>query len=500
MNWIVILPIIIPLIITACVFTAWHSSYLQRLFTLIGSFINFLVAILLISVVAKQGYVTMQVGSWPAPFGITLVADTLSSLMVLTASLIGFCVVIFSLIDIKKTAIRKGFYPAYCILLAGLSGAFLTGDLFNLYVWFEIILISSFVLLSLTDGSLRLEGGVKYAVLNLIATLLLLTSIAFLYGISGTLNLADLSQHLASSDKVGLITTIAVLFIISFGIKAALFPLFFWLPASYHTTSYSASAIFSGVLSKVGVYALIRVFTLLFLQNFHYLHTLLLLIANLTLIVGIIGAIAQIELRRILSFTLISHIGFMVVGLAILTPLALAASIFYIIQHMLIKTSLFLSSGFVRYHSKYNDIVRAGDFYSRYPFFSLLFFIAAFSLAGIPPLSGFWAKVALIKASFDDSHYITLGIIVVTSFLTLFVIARLWQNLFLKAASHSDAHEVSLSRNDAATILIPITVLTALILLIGLFPAPLFHLAKQAATQLLNPAGYIHAVMKGSAS
>ncbi len=496
MNWIIVLPIIIPLIIAAFVFTAWHYSYLQRLFTLIGSFINFLVAIILLVAVSHHGYLVMQVGSWPAPFGITLVADLFSALMVLTASFIGFCVVIFSWVDIKKTAIRKGFYPAYCILLAGLSGAFLTGDLFNLYVWFEIILIASFVLLSLTDGHLRLEGGVKYAVLNLIATLLLLTSIAFLYGITGTLNLASLSEHLAHSDKIGLITTIAVLFIISFGIKAALFPLFFWLPASYHTTSYSASAIFSGVLSKVGVYALIRVFTLLFLQNFHYIHTLLLLIVNLTLLAGIIGAIAQIELRRILSFTLISHIGFMVVGLAILTPLALAGSIFYIIQHMLIKTTLFLSSGFVRYHSKHTDIIRAGGYYAHYPFFSLLFFIAAFSLAGMPPLSGFWAKLALIKASFDSSHYITVVILVIVSFLTLFVVARVWQNLFLKPAD-KDESTIVLNKLDTIKILLPICFLTLIILLIGLFPSTLFNLANQASAQLLHPQRYIHAVLGG---
>jgi multicomponent Na+:H+ antiporter subunit D len=328
MSQLIILPILTPLFFTVLLFLAWHRPIWQRALTITCTVIELIVALALFIKVNHAHYLVMQLSNWKAPFGISLVADSLSALLVLTTSFIMLCIAIYSIGDVSNRSIKKGFYPAFCILLAGLCGAFLTGDIFNLYVWFEIILISSFVLMVLSDGKRQLEGAVKYAVLNLIATMLLLAAIALIYGVAGTLNLADLAQIIHTSHRAGLITTIAVIFLVALGIKSALFPLFFWLPAAYHTAYNTSSAIFAGLLSKVGVYTFLRLFTLLFFQHAGYLHSLLLIIANLTLIIGILGAIARVELRRILSFTLISHIGYMILGLALLTPLALLGSIF----------------------------------------------------------------------------------------------------------------------------------------------------------------------------
>lgn len=496
MNWLVLLPILIPIITAILVFFAWQNATLQKALTLIGLFISFIVSLLLIAYVDMHGYLVGQVGSWPPPYGITLVADMLSAILLLGSAIVGFCVILFSFAEIDKSSIKKGFYPAFCLLIAGVDGALLTSDLFNLYVWFEVILISSFVLLTMTGKKKQLEGAIKYAVLNLIATLVLLIAIAFLYGISGTLNIADLANILTLSHRTGLITTISIIFLVSLGIKAALFPLFFWLPASYHTTSYSTAAVFSGLLSKVGIYAMIRIFTLLFLRDPHYLHILLITIADFTLVLGILCAIAQIELRRILSFTLISHIGYMLLGLAILTPLALIGSIFYIFQHMLVKSNLFLASGYINYTEKNENITKTHNLLKRRPFFSILFFISAFSLAGIPPLSGFWGKIMLATAAINTKNYSTLVFILLTTLLTIFIVVRIWQNMFLKQDAPSFRPKKAISQQMNSFMLAPIILMTFLILLIGLYPNTLFHLASVASSQILNPAGYINAVLQ----
>jgi multicomponent Na+:H+ antiporter subunit D len=510
MNNMLVLPVIIPVLTAILVLAVSHKKKAQRALTLLGIGLLFAVDIYIFAHVWRDGYLVDQMGNWPAPFGITIVADLLSAVMITLTAIIGFCVAVYSFSDIGVHRAKNGFYPAYCILLAGLNGAFLTGDLFNLYVWFEVILISSFILLALGSGKAQLEGAVKYAVLNLVATLILLTAIAFLYGLSGTLNMADLAYHLASLKYHGLITVIAVIFIVAFGMKAALFPLFFWLPASYHTTSFSTSAIFSGLLTKVGVYALIRIFTLMFLQNHQYLHMLLLTLALFTLVMGMIGAVAQRELRRIFAFSLVSHVGYMIIGLAVMTPLALMGSLFYMIQHMLVKSNLFLASGIVKKFSGNNSTKRGSGLYKVHPYFSILFFISAFSLAGLPPFSGFWAKLLLVKATFVSHYYFTLFVIVLISLSTLYVVARVWQTvflrpkspdlpssapLFLRRRSSDFASSPPVIKAERWFLLLPVTLLTTLILLIGIFPYPVYHLTQMMSQQLLHPSMYIHAVM-----
>src|SRR5690606_17099227 len=319
--------------------------------------------------------------------------------------------------------------------------------------------------------------------------------IGILYGITGTLNMAHLSVQLAESDQTALVTVVAVLFMIAFGIKAALFPLFFWLPASYPVAPNAITALFAGLLTKVGVYALIRVFTLLFTQDVGYTHSILLVLSGLTMVSGVLGAAAQNEFRRILSFHIISQIGYMVMGLALFTPLALAGAIFYIIHHIIVKTNLFLISGAVRRLQGSYELAQLGGLYRSRFGLAVLFLIPAMSLAGLPPLSGFWAKFVLIRASFETDQPVIAAVALVVSLLTLFSMTKIWAEVFWKPRPETAPEPPRLSARMWGQLLAPIVSLATLTVLIGLFAEPVFALSFDAAEQLLSTREYVGAVL-----
>ncbi len=448
----------------------------------------------LLTFVSQNGIQAVQVGNWPAPFGITLVADLLSAIMVVLAGLMGISAAVYSLTDIDHQREAFGYHPLFHILLMGICGAFLTGDLFNLFVWFEVMLIASFVLLVLGGERAQLEGGIKYVTLNLISSAIFLAAVGLIYGLVGTLNMADLHIQLSQSSEPGLVTTLGILFMIAFGLKAAMFPLFFWLPASYHTPPAAVSAIFSGLLTKVGVYTLIRVFTLLFVVEVEYTHTILLVASGLTMLTGVLGAAAQSEFRRILSFHIVSQIGYMVMGLALFTPLALAGSVFYITHHIIVKTNLFLVSGVVNHLRGTYQLKKLGGLYKIYPMLGLLFLIPAFSLAGIPPLSGFWAKFVLIRAGLEMGQYAIVATALLVSLLTVFSMTKIWAEVFWKAQPETEGPTQNLPLNRLLYLIGPIAALAIITVVIGLFAEPFFTLSIRAAEQLLDPTEYIRAV------
>ena len=502
MKLLLILPILIPLITAALCLLCWRHRSVQRLLGALGSAAHLLVALLLLWAVRQDGICAIQVGDWPAPFGITLVADLLSAIMTVLGALMGFAVVIYSLTSMDRGRESFGYYAFFHFLLMGVSGVFLTGDLFNLYVWFEVMLISSFILLALGGERHQLEGAIKYVTLNLISSALFLTALGILYGMLGTLNMADLSLQIGNGQHAGVVSTLSMLFLVAFGIKSALFPLFFWLPASYHTPPVAVSAIFAGLLTKVGVYTLIRVFTLLFSQDIAYTHDIILVIACLTMVTGVLGAMAQNEFRRILSFHIISQVGYMVLGLGLFTPLALAGSIFYIMHHIIVKTNLFLVSGVARRLQGSYQLAQLGGLYQTAPALTAIFMISAFSLAGIPPLSGFWAKLILVKASLDMTGYIIAATALGVGLLTLFSMAKIWAGAFWGEApaladSDSEPPWKTFSLSGKITLYLPMILLGALTLTIGMMSEPFFELATNAAEQLLNPAGYVEAVLGG---
>ena len=494
MNILLVLPIIIPFITAILSLLAWNYVPLQRILTLIGMGALLISGIVLLDTIHSEGIQAVQIGSWQAPIGITIVADLFSAIMVTVTGLMGLCVAIYSLSSIDHQREKFGYYPLMSILLMGVCGAFMTGDMFNLYVWFEVLLISSFVLLALGGERQQVAGAINYVTLNLVSSAIFLAAVGMLYSVAGTLNMADLSQQLPHVQQDGIVSVLAVMFLVSFGIKAAIFPLFFWLPTSYHTPPISVTAVFAGLLTKVGVYALIRVFTLLFVHDTDFTHNLILILAGLTMTSGVLGAIAQNEFRRILSYHIISQIGYMLIGLGLFTPLALAGSIFYIVHHIIVKTNLFLVSGVVYRLRNTYKLDNLGGLYRSSPLISIAFFIAALSLSGIPPLSGFWSKFILVRAGFEAENYWIIAVALCVSLFSLYSMMKIWREVFLKNPPETD--EASEFEKPDLPLLLPILTLATITVLIGLSANPIFELAQDAANQLFDTSEYVQAVLE----
>jgi len=499
LNLLLLLPVLIPLVTAIIAIFNWRSLRMQRIVNVAGAALLLAAGATLLGVVWSGGIHAVQIGNWPAPFGITFVADLLSAIMVTLAGITGTAVAVYSLVTVDSRREHFGYYPLFHVLLMGICGAFLTGDMFNLFVWFEVMLIASFVLLALGGRQAQLEGAIKYVTLNLLSSALFLAAVGLLYGATGTLNMAHLARILPTLGSPGLITTIAMLFLASFGIKAAVFPLFFWLPASYHTPPVAVSAIFAGMLTKVGVYALLRVFTLIFTSETDYTHTLLLIIAALTMVTGVLGAAAQNEIRRILSFHIVSQIGYMIMGLALYTPLGIAGAVFYIIHHIVVKTNLFLISGIIQRIGGSFQLRDLGGLYASHPGLAFLFLIAALSLAGIPPLSGFWAKLTLVRAGIETSQYAVVAVALIVSLLTLFSMTKIWAGAFWKKRPEHADEQVQPAPADPpgrkAMLYGPAAALAAITMLIGIGAQPVFALASRTAMQLLDRMEYINAVL-----
>ena len=355
----------------------WRKVRLQKIVSVAGSIIGLAVAIYVFVHVYQNGTQTVASGSWSAPFGIVFVGDMLAATLVLLTAISALAVSIFSTVAVINARLRFGYFSVFHFLILGLNGAFLTGDIFNLYVWFEIIIISSFVLISIGGEKNQLEGAVKYFTLNFFASMIFLTALGVLYGLAGTLNMADLSAKVSQIDNRVLVEVCAVLFLIGFGIKSAVFPLYFWLPASYHTPPAAVSAIFSGLLTKVGVYALIRVFSVIF-EMTPFLQTLLMVIAVLTIFSGGIGSLIQNNIRKVFSYLIICHIGFMIGGLAMFTKVAIAGVAFYLIHDIIIKTNLFLIAGLIFRMKASSSMRKIGGIYATYPKLSLLIVLPTF--------------------------------------------------------------------------------------------------------------------------
>lgn len=485
-----VLPIVVPLATAVLLLLAPKRPILQRWVAFAGSVALLASACWLFAGVERAGILLVQIGGWPAPFGITLVADLLAALLVLVAAIVAVAVSASAFAGVDPRRESFGYHALLNVLYMGVCGAFLTGDLFNLYVWFEVMLVASFVLMSLHRTTAQVEAAFKYVTINLLASAMFLTALGLLYGSAGTLNMADLARLWPTRDTPGIDLVLAMLFLTAFGIKAALFPLFFWLPASYHTPPAAIGAAFAGLLTKVGVYALIRVFTLLFTNAPPGVFTLLLGMSAATMIVGLVAALSQNDFRRILSFNLVGHIGYTTAGLSLLTPLALAGSIFYILHHMIVISNLFLVSGVMLRLRRTTDMEGLGSLYRDQPVFAVLALVPVFSLAGVPPLSGFLGKLAIVQGTFATGAYWVGGVVLVVGLLTLLSMSRAWADAFWKPATRGPG-TLSPTRPMLATI----AGLSLVTLSITFGADELFSLASRAAAQLLEPDAYARAVL-----
>jgi len=501
MSRIIMLPILLPLCTAVVMIFFRRLVVLHRYLNVAGTALMLGVSLVMLGSVQSGGILSLQIGGWEAPFGISLVADMLSSIMVVATALIGFTTALYSLGTIDEDKEHFFYHPLLQLLLMGINGAFLTGDIFNLYVWFEVMLISSFVLLVLGGKPEQLEGAMKYVTLNLLSSSIFLAAVGILYGIAGTLNMADLAVRIPMLGHKELLSVVAVLFMITFGIKAAIFPLFFWLPASYHTPPVAVSAIFAGLLTKVGVYAIMRMFTTVFIhEEAALIHQFLLVLSAFTMVIGVLGAVAQYDMRKLLSFHIISQIGYMIFALAIQSPLAIAGALFYIVHNIVAKTNLFYISGLVNRLKGSWDLRKIGGVYRFYPMLGVLFLVPALGLAGIPPLSGFWAKFVVIKAGLDSEHYLLVGIALFVSMLTLYSMIKIWNEAFWKddprgEGSVEDEGYLLIPSMKKVAMVVPIVILGSVTVLFGFWFEPFFVIAESAAVELLDQGSYIQAVL-----
>ncbi|WP_448621469.1 Na+/H+ antiporter subunit D [Geodermatophilus sp. URMC 65] len=441
------LPVLLPLLGAAgALLVSGHPSFQRTVSTTVLSAV-LAVSVVLLFVADAEGASSVSVGDWPVPLGIVLVVDRLSALMLVVASTVALGVLVFAVgqgaADGSEETPLSIFHPTFLVLVAGVGNAFLAGDLFNLYVGFEILLMASYVLLTLGGTAARIRGGITYIIVSLTSSLVFLAAIGLVYAATGTVNMAQLAVRLGELPA-GTQVLLQSMLLIAFGIKAAVFPLSAWLPDSYPTAPAPVTAVFAGLLTKVGVYAIIRTQTLLFPGG--ALDDLLLWAALATMLVGILGAVAQSDLRRMLSFTLVSHIGYMVFGIALGTAAGLAGAVFYVAHHIAIQTTLFLVAGLVERQGGTTSIDKLGGLARRSPLLAVLFFVPAMNLAGIPPLSGFIGKLGLLQAGVADGSAGALTLVaggVVTSLLTLLAVARVWTRAFWRSPNQSPAEDTA---------------------------------------------------------
>lgn len=489
---ILILPIILPLLFMVVLIFTRRWLFFQQSFSLVGSVVLTAISLLILLDVYQNGILAIQPGSWDAPFGITLVADTFSALMLLTTSFVAVVVMIFSPGFIDKERQTAGYYPLAFGLLMGVNGAFITGDLFNMYVWYEVMLTSSFVLIALGGSAEQLRGSIKYVTINFVASIFFVSAIGILYGQAGTLNMADLAAKMRTWESGTYINSALMLFFIAFSVKSALVPFFFWLPASYHTPPIAITALFAGTLTKVGVYTLFRFYSLFVVFDEQFWQIFILVLAGLTMLIGVLMAASQFDIRKILSFHIISQVGYMVMGLGIFTATGIAGAIYFTMHNMLSKTNTFLAGGLVYQRSGSYDLKYLGGLYKASPLLALLFFIPAMSLAGIPPLPGFFGKFFLIKGGFEAQQYFITGVAILTGLFTLFSMVKIWNEAYWK----KEPEEVKQRDGKVHPAALTATAVLAIgVILLGVFAGPVMEVCLDAGHQMVNPEMYINAVL-----
>ncbi|WP_349433455.1 Na+/H+ antiporter subunit D [Pararhizobium sp. A13] len=491
LDWLVILPVAWCIGIGAILMMVRHRTFLQPLIAIAALGVLVGLDAALLWHVSQNGPVTMVMGRWLPPFGIAFTVDLTGALFALMAAVVALAGAVAAVTDINGSGRRYGFYPLLMLLMAGVSGAFLTGDVFNLYVWFEVLLISSFGLLVLGSEREQIDGAVKYGFLNLVATTLFLIATGYLYGIFGTLNMADIAAKAVEVRGTAPLTTLIALFVFAFAMKAAAFPVNFWLPASYHTPRIVVSALFAGLLTKVGIYALIRVSVMLFPLERQELSLVIALAGALTMITGALGALAQTDTRRLLGYLVISGIGSMLAGIAVGGSGGIGGTVFYALHSMVVMTALYLAAGLAARLSGGFSLSSLRGLYTRHALFSALSLMLFFAVAGLPPFSGFWPKVMLVKSALDTGAWWLAGALLLAGFLTMIATGRLFLLAYWRpAGAAAPSGEVALP----ATLLLPLIALTAVSVLIGLFPEMLLGLVQKAALTLNEPSRYLHSV------
>lgn len=521
LNNIVMLPIAIGLLMAPVMLFLRNKPKAQKLAAITVSVLLLVIAVILFWIVYQDGIQVYDIGEF-GKYGIVLVGDMLSALLVLLTAFIGLFVLIYSFDYIEKKSLSASYYPLYFLMLAGIFGIFLTGDLFNLFVFFEIMFLSSTGLimaneaLSVTDSAHKLEATYKYMALGMLGSFMMLVAIVTIYASVGSLNMADLAAKIQIIAETGTIPWViigaALLFIVVFGNKAALVPLHFWLPDVHPTAPTPISAMLSGILIKVGAYCMLRVLFLILYPTKDFFLPILMFFALLTIAVGAISAMGQTDLKRVLAYSSVSQIGYVLLGLSLGTTAAIAAAVMYLVNHALAKAMLFLTAGGIIHETHTRDLRKMGGLITILPLFAMAFLIGAMSIAGFPPMGGFISKFALFQSAVSGEFWLPLLIALLMAVVTIFYMFRTWIAIFwgenkgsLKeteagapdvpipnVVEPAKKHKISLE------IALPIVALCAAVIILGVYPEPLYEISNMIATQILDPTEYITTVLGGA--
>jgi multicomponent Na+:H+ antiporter subunit D len=490
MNF-VILPLLLPLL-TAVTLLFWgRPSAGRRVLAAASALTQLIVATMLIAAAYSEGLMVLPVGNWAAPYGIVVVVDLLAAIMLGLSSFTALASVLYGFAELGTRLEHPLRLPLVQFLVTGINLAFLTGDLFNLFVAFEVMLIASYALLTLEADNWDVKQAFPYLAVNLVGSTLFLCGAGFAYRLFGSLNFADIALRGREMSDDPRVTALALLLLVVFGLKAGLFPLYYWLPNSYPTLPAPVAALYSGMLTKVGVYVLLRVYGTVLPHDLNGVHALLAWLAGATMIFGVLGAISRNFIRGILSYHILSQIGFMVLAIGLFTPFAFAACIFYIIHHIVVKSSLFLVGGTAALLNRTDHLDRMGNLWRDTPWLGVLFLVQALSLAGLPPLSGFWGKYAILVVGLEQREFILVGLAIVASILTLFSMLKIWNGAFWTGGNDRLVERTDRRWQWQAAVTSGMVLVS---LAIGVGAEGVFRVAERAAAQVRDQDGYARAV------
>lgn len=487
----VAMPVLLPAL-TAVVTLLLRPSGYRRAMVLTSAVLQLVVAAGLVVVTYRGGPVALSLGGWPAPFGIVLVADLFASIMITLGALIGLASIVFGYLELPCRLENPLRLPLQQLLMIGLNQSFLTGDLFNLFVAFEVMLVGSYALITLEADDWDIKQAFPYLAVNAVGSVIFLAAAGLAYGIFGTLNFAEISVRAASMGDDPRVIALALMLLGVFGIKAGVFPLYFWLPNSYPILPAPLAALFGGMLTKVGVYVLLRIFVTVLPHDMAGLHTAIAWLGGVTMIVGVIGAVSRNFIRGILSFHILSQIGYMVLAIGLFTPYGFAAALFYNIHNNLVKSTLFFVGGTVTVLNTTDDLKRSANLWRSTPLLGVSFLLLGLSLAGMPPLSGFWGKLMIVQEGLRQREYVLVFLALFTSVFTLMSMMKIWNASFWTIDT---AVPVRIHDRRWIGLTLVVGAMTGVTVLVSVFAGPLVDLVQEASRQVYERGQYIAAVL-----
>ncbi len=499
MNHWIIAPIVLPAIMAPILLMgARHDIVLARIFSIASTVALLGIALALTTMVSDGTILTYALGNWVAPFGIVLVADRLSVMMLVLTAALALAVLFFAIDGGDRDG--RHFHALYQFQLMGINGAFLTGDFFNLFVFFEVLLIASYGLMVHGGGASRVKAGVQYVAINLVGSTLFLIAVGMIYSVAGTLNMADLAvkvPQIAAGDQA-LLQAGALLLLLVFCVKAALVPVHFWLPGTYANASAPVAALFA-IMTKVGAYCVIRLYILAFGADAGAATWLaapwLLPAALVTLSLGMLGVLAARRLGQLASFAVIGSMGLLLVGVALFTPVALSAALYYLLHSTLAGAVLFLIADLLaRRRPGEDDALTVAPRFSQLSLLAGAFFVAAIAATGMPPLSGFIGKLLILDAALDSSQFALIWTLILgTSLIAIIGFGRAGSTLFWKSTEQAGSFPAAAENNALA--LVAIGLLLAGNVGLTLFAGPLTTYLDATAEQIFSTQHYIEAVL-----